>query len=273
MKKAFTLAEIMIVLVIIGVITAILLPVAINSAPDENVMKFKKANNTLGNVIREFVNSDKYYANGDLGLKADGTSIYDVSVSDWLSARKYFCETFADLLNTKYVKCDTTNTSHCGAVDIRTGLDFDWTDSGNRTPIAVTEESIKNTKLRLDSACKDHITTVAPDGDAPAGYPAQVEIVTNDGISWWETNPTSFFGHSNKDSNGVSWERFSPPDKYPANFPDQNGFDGIYKVICFDVDEVGKGEDPFGYGIRRDGKILTGARADEWLNKSVQKGD
>ena len=39
-KKAFTLAEIMIVLVIIGVLSAILLPVAIHSAPDENVMKF-----------------------------------------------------------------------------------------------------------------------------------------------------------------------------------------------------------------------------------------
>ena len=269
-KKAFTLAEIMIVLTIIGILTAILLPVAFHSAPDENVMKFKKGNNTLGVVIRELVNSDKYYSNGDLGKKPDGSSINDGS--DWKSARVYFCETFADVLNAKYVKCGSANTSHCGAVDIRTGLDFDWTSYGNRTPIAVTEESIKNAKLRLDSACKDHVTTVAPDDDT--AFPAaQVEIVTNDGISWWETNPTSDFGHSGKDSNGVSWDRFSPPDKHPANFPDQNGFDGIYKVICFDVDEVGKGEDPFGYGIRRDGKILTGARADEWINKSVQKSD
>ena len=271
MKKAFTLAEIMIVLVIIGILTAILLPVAIHSAPDENVMKFKKGNNTLGTVIRELVNSDQYYSNGDLGKKPDGSSIYDVS--DWKGARVYFCETFADVLNAKYVKCGTTNTTHCGAVDIRTGLDFDNTGYGNRTPIAVTEESIRNAKLRLDSACKENISTSPPGSDTSILYPAQVEIVTNDGISWWETNPTSNFGHSGKDSNGVSWDRFSPPDKHPANFPDQNGFDGIYKVICFDVDEVGKGEDPFGYGIRRDGKILTGARADEWLNKSVQKGD
>ena len=53
MKKAFTLAEILIVLVIIGVLTAILLPIAFQSSPDENVMKFKKANNTLGTIIRE----------------------------------------------------------------------------------------------------------------------------------------------------------------------------------------------------------------------------
>ena len=41
MKKGFTLAEIMIALVVIGVITSILLPVAFNNVPNENVMKFK----------------------------------------------------------------------------------------------------------------------------------------------------------------------------------------------------------------------------------------
>ena len=43
MKKGFTLAEIMIALVVIGVITSILLPVAFNNVPNENVMKFKKS--------------------------------------------------------------------------------------------------------------------------------------------------------------------------------------------------------------------------------------
>ena len=46
MKKGFTLAEILIVLVIIGVLTMILLPVAFQSSPDEQVMKFKKGYNT-----------------------------------------------------------------------------------------------------------------------------------------------------------------------------------------------------------------------------------
>ena len=101
MKKAFTLAEIMIVLTIIGILTAILLPIAINSAPDENVMKFKKGNNTLGTVIRELVNSDKYYANGDLGIRADGTLIDGTHDGD----NTYFCETFADVVSTKSVNC------------------------------------------------------------------------------------------------------------------------------------------------------------------------
>ena len=38
-----------------------------------------------------------------------------------------------------------------------------------------------------------------------------------------------------------------------------------------DIDGIGKGEDPFGYGIRADGKVLPGARADEWLQKSIQE--
>ena len=41
LKKAFTLAEIMIVLAVIGILTAIMLPTAYQSTPDEDVMKFK----------------------------------------------------------------------------------------------------------------------------------------------------------------------------------------------------------------------------------------
>ena len=38
-----------------------------------------------------------------------------------------------------------------------------------------------------------------------------------------------------------------------------------------DIDDFNQGEDPFGFGIRADGKILNGKRADEWLKKSIQK--
>ena len=44
----------------------------------------------------------------------------------------------------------------------------------------------------------------------------------------------------------------------------------ISRVFCMDVDGINKGEDPFGYGIRVDGKIILGARAQEWLEKSIQ---
>jgi len=50
----------MIVLTVIGILAGILIPVANNSRPDENVMKFKKAHATLANAIHELVTSDKY---------------------------------------------------------------------------------------------------------------------------------------------------------------------------------------------------------------------
>ena len=95
MKKGFTLAEILIVLVIIGVLTMILLPVAFQSSPDEKVMKFKKGYNTLNTVIRELVSSDRYYQNGDLGTRANGNTIDGEHDGDIT----YFCETFADTIS------------------------------------------------------------------------------------------------------------------------------------------------------------------------------
>ena len=60
------------------------------------------------------------------------------------------------------------------------------------------------------------------------------------------------------------------------------GFDAIYKPVCIDVDGIPKDGSkncddvkdicPFGYGIRADGKIISGARADEWMEKGFQKG-
>ncbi len=46
-----------------------------------------------------------------------------------------------------------------------------------------------------------------------------------------------------------------------------------YKVFCIDIDGINQGEDPFGYGIRADGKIMRGARAEEWLEKSIEHKD
>ena len=89
--RAFTLAEVMIVLAIIGILVAILLPTAQNLTPDENLLKFKKANTTLTTAIRELVNSDKYYYDGDLGLDKEGNKIVEA---------KYFCSTLADILTT-----------------------------------------------------------------------------------------------------------------------------------------------------------------------------
>ncbi len=103
MKRAFTLIEIMIVLTVIGVLSAVLIPVAMNSMPDENVMKFKKAHAELYNVIGQLVTSDKYYLDGDMGVRADGTVLDGTHSGD----KSYFCNSFSEMISAKSNNCAT----------------------------------------------------------------------------------------------------------------------------------------------------------------------
>ena len=241
-KKAFTLAEIMIVLVIIGVITAILLPIAIHNAPDENVMKFKKGHNTLLTAIRELVNSDEYYLNGDLGIKADGTLLDGSHVGDCT----YFCETLSQIINYKSKSCS----EKCSASDITTTFSIEVEAD---SPYCNQGENKNYCLSEIDKICKSS-TDSGP------------EIVAADGIVYYQIESAAPFGASTKISNWDGSERF-------WKLKSDKGFIRTYKSFCMDIDGINKGEDPFGYGIRVDGKILYGARAQEWMQKSIQKGD
>ncbi len=258
-NKAFTLAEIMIVLTIIGVLTAILLPVAIQSAPDENIMKFKNGNNILATVIRELVNSDKYYSNGDLGTRANGKLINGKNTGDYT----YFCNSFAEIVSIKSLNCSNKNTSCTdrGFLQLTTGYGLEMNEF----------------KKKLDENCSNCAKEV------------NAEIILNNGITYFQAKPSLSFGilWKNSDNENATAEcesqygeeacntiirLFSSPSG-PIYHQDANGFDRIYKVFCMDVDGINTGEEPFGYGIRADGKIITGQKADEWINKSIQQGD
>lgn len=267
MKKAFTLAEVMISITVIGVISAIVLPVAMNSRPNENVMKFKKAHTTLYQVISTLVSSDKYYQNGDLGITVDGQPIrYD-------SLPSYFCESIADLLSTKSVKCLKRGKGTPGSWLASN----EWINdivNGSQQKRTVTEETIAATKAKFDSVCKNAAKVIGP------------EIVTTDNIVYYNAGTnTQFHGdHQVNSETGITYDRlrgFSPPGQFPANYHDEDGFDISYKIYCIDVDGIPnnpddctcnpKDECPFGYGIRADGKIMPGARAEEWMKKDPQE--
>ena len=247
-KNAFTLAEIMIVLTVIGILTAILLPTAFHSTPDENVMKFKKANSALYSVIRELASSGRYYKVGDMGSKPDGTLVQDEA---------YFCNTIAEIMSTKSVDCTTSYGAEKIYADTRKNSTSDKT---------FTLENIKTkANVNVDAKCaaiqKDTLK-------------ADKQIVTPDGVVWFEDTTKVPFGFcwSGTIADGNCKRLYSDPEQ-TINYPDSNGFDAIYKVYCIDVDGYSGSEAPFGYAIRVDGKILTGARADEWLKKSVQNKD
>ena len=226
MKKAFTLAEIMIVLAVIGVLTAILLPVAFHSTPDENVMKFKKGHNALLTVVRELVNSDQYYLEGDLSVRANGVVIDGTHDGDYT----YLCNTIADIMDTKSVDCSEDDVS----------VTWMFWDLLNRTE--------EDNKTLSDQGCKDVASEVGP------------EIVTTEGIVFYQTYPKMPFGYVNE--TGI---------RNLLDNKDDNGFIASYKTFCMDIDGIDEGEDPFAYGIRVDGKVIFGARAEEWLQKSIQQ--
>lgn len=247
MKKiAFTLAEVLITLTVIGVITAVIVPVAIHSKPDENVLKFKKGHNTLYQTISTLINSDRYYLNGDLGISATGELLNSENYTTITNEQrdriiKYYCNSFADVVTTKKKNC-TTESTYTGS-HIQQGYNN----------YAVPRNEI------ADSYCKFSAATVGE------------EIVTPDGIVYYESRPYVTFGYKTNNSGRYFGG---------SGFNNENGFDGNYKVVCMDIDGIPNGGSnncddikdicPFGYGVRADGKIEAGKRALEWLDKSLQ---
>ena len=268
MKKAFTLAEIMIVLTVIAVLTAILLPSARNAMPSEKIMKFKKGHNTLYTAIGELVNSDKYYLDGDLGQRVGSIQIED---------RKYFCQTFSDVINAKFIECsdkDVLLFTSMYAYYSGCGSDGAWNYPFECSGAEISSSQYQTVKRVLDTACKTSLYSRGVSGK---------QIVSQDSIWYFDAGPSSTFGslHSNVEYGASEVRVFSPPSQYPPTFYDSNGMDVEYKIFCMDIDGVAENsttddcinECPFGYGIRADGKILNGARADEWLAKSIQEKD
>jgi len=255
MKKGFTLAEIMIVLSVIAVLTAILLPAARNATPNENILKFKKAHTALNTAVRELVNSDKYYLNGDLGVRPNANLIDGSHDGD----TTYLCSTLADVFQVKKAECTETNqgTSSVILSDNFNPSGWDWANFYG-TPQPVTSVAYQTAKGALDNYCKVNQSRIEP------------QIETSDGVFIWDNKPAVPFGVTNSSLGGK--RNFSSSDG-ESTLKDESGNDIAYKIICIDIDEWNESEDPFGYGVRADGKILNGARADEWLEKNIQDKD
>ena len=250
--KGFTLAEVMIVLTVIGILAGILIPVANNSRPDENVMKFKKAHATLANVIHELVTSDKYYKAGDLGIKANGEN----------TKKGDFCNAFADLLSTKKIVCDYKANS------ADKGFRLQCTGSVGTCTLNTDFDT------QIDSECKNSQNSTDN---------SNMGITTTDNIQYYEATLNNPFGckigdEANPCVNIGDWTGNGKPiygyDSTRDYVITDSGIKTLrlYKIFCIDIDGINKGEDPFGYGIRADGKIKPGTRAKEWLEKGFQKG-
>lgn len=232
-KNAFTLAEILIVIAIIGIIVSMLLPAAKNIIPDKEVMKFKKANNAFTSAIRELANSDKYFTPGDFGLNKDGGLVSD---------SKQFCHALADVLSTKSVNCSDRNDGYNGSTVMNVEND-DGTSLNLPNSVSVGSNAYE----LPDCYCKQNTG-------------AGAEIITSDGVTIYTVNPNWHFGSKIPDSKGK--RLFNLCSKHKR-----------YKYYCIDIDGIGEGEDPFGYAVRADGKVILGSRAQAWLERDIQQSE
>lgn len=211
---------------------------------------------------KSLVNSDKYYSNGDLGKYPNGSWIDEKSATN----QTYFCNSLKDVLSTKSDQCTVGYNEECTkntAVPEDVGL---YQTTGNTLTTTYFAQT-------LDDYCKTAVTKCQT---------KLKTITTTDNVTYFEASSKYPFGYSwskslNADGThretGIrrfyhTWDRQGTSDL--VNYDNGKGFYYFYKVMCIDIDRIAKGEDPFGYGVRVDGKIMSGAKAQEWLNKPIQ---
>ena len=246
MKKAFTLMEILIVLIIIGILTGILIPSFKKFRENAELIKFLRAHQAFTTAISSLANSD-YYMDGDFGTKPDGTYVNNSTETT------LFCETLSQFVDTKSVKCPTTGTGGGGAWSICWGQPY---------------QSGTEFHQLIDETCNGR------QGDEYPNIKPGEGIVLKDGTVIYESNVTYTYGMTT--TNFPTGRHFDDEDM--ANCKDDSvGIKKIYKIFCIDIDGVPTNDKgywvcgnqcPFGYGVRIDGKILPGKRATEWLNKA-----
>ena len=110
-KQAFTLAEVMITMAILGVLASILLPAVSKVRPNENKAMFKKAYYVAERMVNELVNDDELYPLG-AGTIVGLNNVSEVTVNGTkYSGNDKFCKLFAAKVNTisNSVSCIATS--------------------------------------------------------------------------------------------------------------------------------------------------------------------
>lgn len=74
-KKAFTMAEVLMVLAVLGIIAAILIPAIATLKPDQNRVMFKKAYYLTERLIAEIINDEELYTTGSSASNANNNDV------------------------------------------------------------------------------------------------------------------------------------------------------------------------------------------------------
>lgn len=121
-KKAFTLAEVLSTLLILGVLAAILIPTIVKIKPNSSKSMFKKAYYIAERVLSEIVNDETYYPEEDTTIpNLVNEDAVKTSLGEEVSGNEKFCLLFADKVNTTDSVDCTTTTIASGTTDLNSG--------------------------------------------------------------------------------------------------------------------------------------------------------
>lgn len=102
LKAAFTLAELMITMVIIGVVSIMMITNLMKAKPDENALMYKKTFYSISEAISALANDSTKFPDGEDLFKAA------ITTDDYTSKEVYFCTQVANALNTLgSISCNT----------------------------------------------------------------------------------------------------------------------------------------------------------------------
>lgn len=126
--KGFTLSEILIAMLVLGIIIAASVPVILQMSPNKNAIMMKKAYYATETIIESLINDVTYYPENDSASGFQNTDTVKVAGTaiDTTSGAKLAC-LFASKLNIKQDLADVCS----GTIDLVTTMDgMDWDLSG-----------------------------------------------------------------------------------------------------------------------------------------------
>ena len=110
-RKAFTLAELMVCLLLISVLATILLPAIMQNRPNKNKVMFRKAYYIIERVVSELINDDDLYpTNEELNVSGFANTAEVTYAGNTYSGASKFCNLFFEKVNT------TTGEARCNMV-------------------------------------------------------------------------------------------------------------------------------------------------------------
>lgn len=122
-KNAFTLAEVIVTLTVLGILAAIMLPTVSQARPNKQKILFKKAYHTAERMVYELVNDEDIYPTGGVHYGLDNVSEVQYNLVNYgsndtgdaaeVAQKSKFCKLFARKVNTisDNVNCTGNNSA------------------------------------------------------------------------------------------------------------------------------------------------------------------